>query len=176
VGPIAYPPTKILRNACCQAVSTGAKKLTLLISSSGGTTIEGFAMYHFLRALPIELEMHNIGSIESIANVVFLAGSKRLACPNTRFMFHDFTWTYGQQETLDRDHMRERAESLDADANQFIELFQLRTRMTKKIFEKKQLLRQPSFVGPDQAKEWGLIDEVIEAQIPSGVPIWNVDL
>jgi ATP-dependent protease ClpP protease subunit len=119
--------------------------------------------------------MHNIGSIESIANVAFLAGSKRLACPNTRFMFHDFTWTYGQQETLDRDHMRERAESLDADANQFIELFQLRSKLTKDLFEERQLLRQPSFVSPDQALEWGIVEQVVEAMLPSGVPILNVD-
>jgi len=175
VGPIAYPATKILRNACCQAINSGAKQLTLLISSPGGTTVEGFALYHFLRSLPLELTTHNIGSIESIANIVFISGSKRFSCSNTRFMFHDFSWTYGQQETLDRDQMKQRAQSLDADAKQFIEIFKLHTALTDEQFDTLQLLHQPTIVAPDRAKEMGIIQEITDAKIASGVPLLNVD-
>lgn len=175
VGPIHYPATKILRNACCQAVSTGTKKLTLLISSPGGSTVEGFALYHFLRSLPVELTTHNIGSIESIANIVFIAGEHRFACTNTRFMFHDLTWTYGQQETLDRDQMKQREQSLNADAKQFLEIFKLHTSLTDEKFESIQFLKQPSIVIPDSAKEMGIIQEITDAKIMSGIPFWNVD-
>jgi len=175
VGPINYPATKFLRNACCQAVNAGTKRLTLLISSNGGSTAEGFALYHFLRALPLETTMHNIGSIDSIANVCFLAGKNRFACANTRFMFHDLTWTYGQQETLDRDHMRERIQSLDSDAAQFLEIFKLHTSLTDDLFETLKLLQQPSFISPVKAKEFQIINEITEANIPAGMPIYNIE-
>jgi ATP-dependent protease ClpP protease subunit len=175
VGPIQYPATKNLRNACCQAVNSGASILTLLISSPGGSTVEGFALYHFLRSLPVELTTHNIGSIESIANIVFISGVKRFACSNTRFMYHDLTWTYGQQETLDRDQMRQRAESLDADAHQFIEIFKSHTSLTDEDFKTLQLLQQPNLIRPDRAKEIGIIQEITDAKIAAGIPFWNVD-
>ena len=174
VGPITYPATKFLRNSCCGAANSGVQKLTLLISSTGGSTFEGFALFNFLRALPLELEMHNIGSIDSIANVVFLAGTKRLACPTSRFLFHDFTWSY-KQETLDRDHMRERAESLNADAAQFTEVFAKHTGLSESDFNRLQLLKSPTIVKPDTAKEWGIVHEIAEVRVPVGVSVFNIE-
>ncbi|WP_155837415.1 ATP-dependent Clp protease proteolytic subunit [Herminiimonas sp. CN] len=50
-----------------------------------GSTDQGFALYNFLRSLPIPLKTHNIGDVESIAVVVFLASTKRFTCPHSRF-------------------------------------------------------------------------------------------
>ena len=175
VGPINYPATKILRNACYQAVGTGTKNLTLLISSPGGASVEGFALYHFLRSLPVELTTHNIGSIESMANIVFIAGKNRFACPNTRFMLHEFTWISTQQETLNRDQMEQRVQSLDADARQFKEIFKLHTSLTDEIFDTLHLLQQPVIIVPDRAKEMGIIQDVKDATVALGTPLWNVD-
>jgi ATP-dependent protease ClpP protease subunit len=175
VGPINYPATKILRNSCCGAVNGGAKQLTILFSSFGGATFEGFALYHFLRALPIELTMHNIGSVQSIANVVFMAGFKRLACTPSRFMFHDFSWGSSQAENLERNQIKERTESLEADAENFITIFKSNTSLTDKDFETLQLLNKPSIITADRAKEVGIIHEIADAKIPAGIPIYNVD-
>lgn len=175
VGPIQYPATKILRNSCCGAVNGGAKQLTILFSSFGGATFEGFALYHFLRALPLELTMHNIGSVQSIANVVFMAGSKRFACTPSRFMFHDFTWGSAQAETLERNQIKERTQSLDADADNFISIFKSQTSLTDKDFETLQLLNQPNIITPERAKEVGIIQEITDAKITAGIPIYNVD-
>jgi ATP-dependent protease ClpP protease subunit len=174
VGPINYPATKNLRNAFCNAVNSGAKELTFLISSSGGSTEEGFALYHFLRSLPLKLTTHNIGTIASIANIVFLSGAARLSCENSRFMFHDFTWTYAQ-ETLDRDHIRERAESLNADASQFVEICKRHTSLTNADFESLQLLSKPTIIIPNRAKEMGIIQEIADAKIASGIPMFNIE-
>ena len=38
--------------------------------------------------------MHNIGSIDSIANVIFLAGQKRYAAPNSSFLFHGIVMNF----------------------------------------------------------------------------------
>jgi len=175
VGPIQYPATKNLRNAFCNAINTGVKTITLLMSSSGGSTEEGFALYHFLRSLPIELTIHNIGIMASIANIPFLAGSKRLACADTRFMIHDFTWSSLQQETLDRDHIKERLQSLDADASQFIEIFKRHTSLTDKDFETFQLIKQPTIILPNRAKEVRIIQEIADAKITTGTPIFNIE-
>lgn len=50
-----------------------------LFSSPGGQVESGVTLYNFLRALPVEIIMHNTGSIDSAANIVFLAADTRYA-------------------------------------------------------------------------------------------------
>lgn len=174
VGPINYPATKSLRSACCSVINNGATHLHLLLSSYGGNTQEGFALYNFLRALPIELTTHNIGAIESIANVVFLAGSVRYACPTSRFFNHDLTWTYGT-ETLTRLVMAERQLSLDHDAAQFIDLMAIHTNLTRTQLKSMKFLKKPIIIVPTRAKEIGLINDIVDAGIPAGTVSYNVE-
>jgi len=155
--------------------NSGVKKITLLLSSPGGSTVEGFALYHFLRALPVELVTHNIGSIESIANVVFLAGSKRLCCANTRFMIHGFSATFRQQEMLDINQVAQRADSLEGDQSQFVEIFKRHTNMTDEMFDSIQPFKTATIFKTDKAKELGIIHEIADASVPSGTPILNIE-
>jgi len=62
--------------------------LYFLFSSNGGSVNAGIALYNFLRALPVEIIMHNTGSIDSIATVIFLAADKRYAALHSTFLFH----------------------------------------------------------------------------------------
>jgi ATP-dependent protease ClpP protease subunit len=66
------------------------------ISSNGGDVDSGFTLFNFLVSLQgkITITMHNIGSIDSIANVVFLAGQKRYAAPNASFLFHGIVMNF----------------------------------------------------------------------------------
>jgi ATP-dependent Clp protease protease subunit len=93
-GPIYHNSTKVLRNVCCAAVNGGVTDLTILFSSDGGSIDDGFALYSFLRSLPLNLTVHNVGLVGSIANAVFLAGKVRLASPSSIFFFHDLQWRY----------------------------------------------------------------------------------
>lgn len=68
--------------------------LYFLVSSHGGEVDAGVTLFNFLKSLPVEIIMHNIGSIDSIANVVFMAGKKRYAAPHAVFMFHGVAIQY----------------------------------------------------------------------------------
>ena len=50
--------------------------------------MNGLNIYNVLIGMPFELITHNVGNVDSIANAVFLAGTKRYACPHSTFMFH----------------------------------------------------------------------------------------
>jgi ATP-dependent protease ClpP protease subunit len=65
-------------------------ELYFFISSNGGDVDSGFVLYNFLVSLHSKLTvtMHNTGSIDSIANVIFVAGQNRYAAPNSSFLFH----------------------------------------------------------------------------------------
>jgi ATP-dependent protease ClpP protease subunit len=66
------------------------KEIYYLISSGGGDVDSGFTLYNFLISLQskIQISMHNIGTIDSIANVIFISGQKRYAAPNASFLYH----------------------------------------------------------------------------------------
>ncbi|HEU5436794.1 MAG TPA: ATP-dependent Clp protease proteolytic subunit, partial [Telluria sp.] len=116
IGPINHNTACTIRNLCLQAVQSGASSIELHLSSEGGNMTAGFALYFFLKSLPIPLITHNVGSIESIAVVIFLAGQKRYACPGTRFLVHPLNWGFGNLVAADHARVTEWRECLDFDA------------------------------------------------------------
>lgn len=77
-----------LRQAITESVNGGAKEIYLAISSNGGIVVEGIAIAALLRSLQINVITHNIGLIDSVANVIFAAGKQRFANKTSSFMFH----------------------------------------------------------------------------------------
>ncbi len=72
-------------------------ELYFLIASNGGDVDSGFVLYNFLLSLQgkIVVTMHNTGTIDSIANVIFAAGQNRYAAPNASFLFHGVSMNFG---------------------------------------------------------------------------------
>jgi len=62
---------------------------------------DGVTLYNFIRSLPVKTIMHNIGIIDSIANVVFLAANERYANPSSSFLFHGVGFDVNQPARLE---------------------------------------------------------------------------
>jgi ATP-dependent protease ClpP protease subunit len=93
------------------------------ISSPSGGVAAGITFYNFLRALPVKIVMHNTGSIDSIATVIFLAASERYACSHSRFLFHGVaTGAFPPGTRLNRFQMREFLSGLEQDEGRIKEL------------------------------------------------------
>src|ERR1700693_5605745 len=71
--------TTALMNMLASAVQQGTTDLTLMLSTPGGSVMHGMTLYNYLSALPVALTTYNIGNVESIGAIVFLAGTKRFA-------------------------------------------------------------------------------------------------
>ena len=84
----------LLVSAISQLVEKKHSHIYLAFSTLGGDIDSGIALYNFFRGLPVrQLTIHNIGTVQSIGIVIFLAAGKehRRACKNTTFMFHGAT-------------------------------------------------------------------------------------
>ncbi len=93
-GPINAISILELNNTILNPVyQCGAKHITLSLSSNGGDLVSGFTAYNLIRSLPVEVTTINMGSVESIAMMIYLAGNKRLCHPNSRFLIHSFNWS-----------------------------------------------------------------------------------
>jgi ATP-dependent protease ClpP protease subunit len=175
VGPMQYPATKNLRNLLSHLVGNGTPEIYLQFSSTGGALVEGFALYNFLRSLPVRLSIHNIGSVESVAIVVFLAANQRFACPHTHFLIHGFDWTFGAQQSIVHERIKEISKSLEADEERFIDILKSRTGMKDTELSELDFFRKSVIIGAEDAKKYGIVQEVRQASIPDGSQVWNVD-
>ncbi|MDR7032933.1 ATP-dependent Clp protease proteolytic subunit [Mesorhizobium sp. BE184] len=173
VGPIAHPWTQSLRNVLCGLANDGVTDLTLLMSSTGGNLTEGFAIYNLMQSLPYQIHTHNIGSVHSIANVIFIGGSKRTASPESSFMFHGFSWTFGQ-ETLDEAQIAERTGTMITGRAEYVSIFSSRTKWNAETFEQRKLFDRARIVTPAEALEANIISRVDHLPVLPGIPILNV--
>jgi len=135
--------------------------------------MEGFALYQFLRSLPVNLTIHNIDRVESIAVIVFLAARNRFCCHESRFTFHAGEWANQNPQTL----KELKAHSLlSADEHaRYLTILKSNTSISDKGFDELELFNEATIVDPSRAKEMGLVQEIKEASIPAGYSVWNVD-
>lgn len=167
-GPIVAPATNNFRAAICGMVNEGAQKVTILFSSGGGSVDDGVALYTYLNAQPIEVTMHAVGVVGSVAIPVFLAGKKRLASKNARFFFHGYTWTHSQPNIVTKATMSEHAILLDWGMEWSKETVVAHTRLGSKDFETLKLYDHPYLMATSEATKFGLISGVTEPSVPAG--------
>jgi len=170
---ISLDSSNRLMDFCAKAIQRyKPEALYFLFSSGGGLVNAGVTLYNYLRALPVKLTMHNVGSIDSIANAVFLAADERFAAPASAFLLHGITWTFNQGSTLTYAQMQETISSFDAAEQLTAQIIGDRTKLAPE--EVRALFRQGQSKSPAFALEKGLIQEIREVAIPNGAPVHSV--
>ena len=116
--------------------------------------------------------MHNVGSIDSIANVVFLAGKTRYATPTSVFLLHGISWTFQQGAAFTYSQMQETISRFDAAEQLSARIIGERSKLTAQ--EVRELFRQGQSKEPQFALDKGLIHAIREVAIPEGVPLHSI--
>lgn len=142
-------------------------ELHLLLSTPGGQVREGLAIYNLLRSLPIKVITYNVGSVNSIGNVIFLAGEERYAAPTSSFMFHGVGFDIQNQRFEEKD-VRERLESLKNDQKLISDVIADRTNIDAE--ETHKLFLEAAFLRADDAITKGIIHDVTDIKVPNGAP------
>ena len=129
--------------------------------------MSGINLFNYLRALPIRLITHNMGAIDSIGTVVFLAGSERYANPHATFMFHGAARRIGKDSGLDRVALEAHLDSLKADQLKIASIIFDRANFAG-LEEVTKLLHEQSTRGNAFALSQGIIHRERRASIPKG--------
>lgn len=145
-----------------------------LFSSPGGAVEAGITLHNFLRALPVEIVMHNTGSIDSIANVVFLSANTRYASTHSSFLFHGVNWGFPGPTNVNGNQLTEILSGLAASESKISGIITERNRLTTQ--EVKTLFMQGESKDPTFALSKGIISEIKNPVIPKGVPIASFNL
>ena len=153
-----------LMNTLARAVNEGFDEIHLMLSSGGGFIKDGFALYQYIKALPIPVYTYNMGHVESIANVVYQAGTERICTPESRFMFHRFSWSV--QGEFDAEGFIEKAKSLTMDQATFVTIMMQHTKLTKDQIN--DMCSIATYINAQEALNHGMVDEVRGVEIPKG--------
>ena len=145
-----------------------------LFSSAGGGVEAGITLYNFLRALPLEIIMHNTGSIDSIANVIFLAANTRFTSIHSSFLFHGVNWNFAVNTSLNKGQLTETLSSIDVSEAKICGIITERTKLTAS--EVRTLFSQGECKDPAFALSKGIVNEIKNPLIPKDVPILSFNL
>ncbi len=141
-------------------------QIYFLFSSGGGGVNAGITLYNFLRAIPTEVIFHNIGTVDSIATCIFLAGNKRYASQTSHFLFHGVAVPFKEGQSFNWKQLQEFVSSLQQNEKDIAKIITGRTLITNE--EVLSIFDQGTSKGLDFALEKGVIHEVREPLIPTG--------
>ena len=134
------------------------KEISFYINSPGGLVTSGLGIYDTMQYIKPPVSTLCIGQASSMGSFLLAAGEKgkRFSLPNSRIMVHQPSAGYQGQATDIEIHAKEILALKDR-------LNKIYAKNTKKNeSEIKKALERDNFMTPSEAKEFGLIDEVVE--------------
>ena len=134
------------------------KEIYLYINSPGGLVTAGLGIYDTIQYIKPDVSTLCIGQAASMGSFLLAAGTKgkRFSLPNSRIMVHQPSAGFQGQATDIEIHANE-VLSLKKRLN---EIYSKHT--GKSVEDIKKALERDNFMPPETAKEFGLIDEVVE--------------
>jgi|TARA_B110000263_G_scaffold249272_1_gene266384 ATP-dependent Clp protease protease subunit len=134
------------------------KEIYLYINSPGGLVTAGLGIYDTMQYIKPDVSTLCIGQAASMGSFLLSAGAqgKRFSLPNSRIMVHQPSAGFQGQATDIEIHAKE-VLSLKKRLN---EIYSKHT--GKSVEDIKKALERDNFMPPEIAKEFGLIDQVVE--------------
>ena len=132
------------------------KEISMYINSPGGVVTSGMAIYDTMQYIRAPVATLCIGQAASMGSLLLAAGEKdmRFALPNARIMVHQPSGGFqGQASDIER-HAQE---ILDMRAR-LNKIYVTHTGQTLRKIE--DALERDTFMTADQAKDFGIVDEV----------------
>jgi len=134
------------------------KEISFYINSPGGLVTSGLGIYDTMQYIKPPVSTLCIGQASSMGSFLLAAGAKgkRFSLPNSRIMVHQPSAGYQGQATDIEIHAKE----IILLKERLNKIYAKHTKKNEK--EIKEALERDNFMTPAEAKDFGLIDEVVE--------------
>ncbi|WP_415303436.1 ATP-dependent Clp endopeptidase proteolytic subunit ClpP [Candidatus Pelagibacter sp. Uisw_090] len=134
------------------------KEINLYINSPGGLVTAGLGIYDTMQYIKPDVSTLCIGQAASMGSFLLAAGKKgkRFSLPNSRIMVHQPSAGFQGQATDIEIHAKE----VLALKKRLNEIYSKHT--SKSVDDVKKALERDNFMTPEVAKDFGLIDAVVE--------------
>ena len=134
------------------------KEIALYVNSPGGHVHSGLAMYDTMQYIRPPISTVCMGMAASMGSMILAAGAKgkRFALPNSRIMVHQPSGGFQGQAADIEIHAREVLKT----RARLNDIYAKHTGQELKVIE--DAMDRDNFMDPEQARAFGLIDEVVE--------------
>ena len=159
VGPIDDAVSSVV---CAQLLflesENPKQEISMYINSPGGVVTSGLAIYDTMEYIRPDVSTVCIGQAASMGSLLLMAGAagKRFSLPHSRLMTHQHSGGFSGQASDIEIHARE--------------ILTLRERLNaiyvkhtgRPLEDIEKIMERDTFMAPQEAKDIGLIDEVVE--------------
>jgi ATP-dependent Clp protease protease subunit len=134
------------------------KEIAMYINSPGGVVTSGLSIYDTMQYIKPKISTVCIGQAASMGSLLLSAGEKgmRFSLPNSRVMVHQPSGGYQGQATDILIHAQETQKLKDRLNNIYVK------HTGQKLKAVEAALERDNFMSAQEAKDWGLIDEIVE--------------
>ncbi|MDG2298042.1 MAG: ATP-dependent Clp protease proteolytic subunit [Planktomarina sp.] len=134
-----------------------SKEISMYINSPGGVVTAGLSIYDTMQYIKPKVSTLCVGQAASMGSLLLTAGEKdmRFSLPNSSIMVHQPSGGYQGQATDIMIH----AEFTQKLKRRLNEIYVNHTGQKYEVVE--SALERDNFMSPEDAKDWGLIDEIV---------------
>lgn len=136
------------------------KEISMYINSPGGVVTSGLSIYDTMQYIRPKVSTLVIGQAASMGSLLLTAGEKdmRFSLPNSRVMVHQPSGGFRGQATDILIHAKETQDLKDRLNGIYVK------HTGQDLATVEAALERDNFMSPEEAKEWGLIDDIVEAR------------
>jgi len=138
------------------------KDIAMYINSPGGMVTAGMAIYDTMQYIRPDVSTVCVGFAASMGSLLLTAGAagKRLSLPNAKIMVHQPSGGFQGQASDVEIHARE----ILSTRSRLNEIYVRHTGRSLKEIE--VAMERDKFLSPEEAREFGIIDQVVEKRLP----------
>lgn len=143
------------------------KEISFYINSPGGVVTSGLSIYDTMQFIRCPVTTLCVGQAASMGSLLLTAGEAgmRFSLPNSEIMVHQPSGGYQGQATDIMIHAK-RTEQLKKRLNEIY------VKHTGRTYEEVEAaLERDNFLTPEDAKAWGLIDEILTSREGAEPPL-----
>ncbi len=138
------------------------KEIAMYINSPGGVVTSGLSIYDTMQYIRPAVSTLCVGQAASMGSLLMAAGEKdmRFSLPNSRIMVHQPSGGFQGQASDIALHAKEILELKDRLNKIYVK------HCGQKLAVVEDALDRDNFMTAEQAKDWGLIDEIVAQRAP----------
>ncbi len=160
-APVMDASVNALMHAMDQKMQAGCQKFTILISCPGGSLFYALSAYNYLKGIPAKITTHNFGSLDPLGMVLYCAGEKRLATPQSIFNFTSLTAAFKQNETVSAKQLAKRLSDMEDEVINIARIIGFN--ISKTVPEITNYIEEEKNFIAEEALKIGLANEVCAA-------------
>ena len=171
-APVNAASANQLMSVIDQKVVAGYERIVLLLSTPGGTVLHGLSLHNYLAGIPVLVETHNFGSVDSIGVVIFSAGSRRYSAPDARFLMHPVSLQLNG--TFEQDKLEEQLKGMRIDTENIAATIARATGRPEE--DLLAAIRHRTTLSPEEAMDFGLVHEIRKELFPKGAELVSLNI